>query len=43
MITYKTHQLVEKFLSDIEYQNQADNGCARQAETGLCTGLRGFD
>lgn len=38
MITYKTHQLVEKCLSDIEYQAQADNACAQQAKTGLCTG-----
>lgn len=43
MITYKTHQLVEKFLSDIEYQSQADNARAWQTKIGLCTGLRGFD
>lgn len=43
MITYKTHHLVEKFLSDIEYQVQTDNVSAQQAKTGLCTGLRGFD
>lgn len=43
MITYKTHHLVEKFLSDIEYQSQTDNTRAQQAKTGLCTGLRGVD
>lgn len=43
MITYKTNQLVEKFLSDIEYQAQTDNVRAQQAKTGLYTGLRGFD
>jgi len=35
MITYKTHHLVEKFLSDIEYQAQTDNTCAQQAKTGF--------
>lgn len=30
-------------MSDIEYQAQADNACAQQAKTGLCTGLKGFD
>lgn len=43
MITYKTHHLVEKFLSDIEYQAQTDNVRAQQAKMSLCTGLRGFD
>lgn len=43
MITYKTHHLVEKFLSDIEYQAQTDNVRAQQTKTGLCTGLRGVD
>lgn len=43
MITYKTQHLVDKFLSDIEYQAQTDNVHAQQAKTGLCTGLRGFD
>lgn len=43
MITYKTHQLVDKFLSDIEYQSQADNARVQVAKIGLCTGLRGFD
>lgn len=43
MITYKTHHLVEKFLSDIEYQAQTDNVRVQQTKTGLCTGLRGVD
>lgn len=43
MITYKTHHLVEKFLSDIEYQAQTDNVREQQTKTGLCTGLRGVD
>lgn len=43
MITYKTHHLVEKFLSDIEYQTQTDNVRVQQTKTGLCTGLRGVD
>ena len=43
MITYKTHHLVEKFLSDIEYQAQTDNVRAQQAKMSLCTRLRGFD
>lgn len=41
MITYETNQLVEKFLSDIEYQAQPDNVRAQQTKTGLCIGLRG--
>ena len=43
MITYKTHHLVEKFLSDIEYQTQTDNVRVQQTKTSLCTGLRGVD
>lgn len=43
MITYKTQHLVEKFLSDIEYQAQTDNVRVQQTKTGLCTGLRGVD
>ncbi len=43
MITYKKHQLVEKFLSASEYQTQTDNARAQQAKTGLYTGLRGFE
>lgn len=43
MITYKTHHLVEKFLSDIKYQAQPDNVRVQQTKTGLCTGLRGVD
>lgn len=43
MITYKTQHLVEKFLSDIEYQVQTDNVRVQQTKTSLCTGLRGVD
>lgn len=43
MITYKTQQLVEKFLSDMEYRGQTDAARAKQAKIGLCTGLKGFD
>lgn len=43
MITYKTQHLVEKFLSDIEYQAQTDNVRVQQTKTSLCTGLRGVD
>ena len=43
MITYETNHLVDKFLSDMDYQAQNPSGQARLTQTGLCTGLKGFD
>lgn len=43
MITYETNHLVDKFLSDMDYQAQNPSGQARLTQTDLCTGLKGFD
>lgn len=44
MITYETRHLVDKFLSDMEYQTKNPSAeQAKLASTGFCTGLKGFD
>ena len=43
MITYETNHLVDKFLSDMDYQPPNPSGQAKLTQTGFCTGLKGFD
>lgn len=43
MITYDTKYLADKFLSDVDYRAQTPSGRSKQAQTGLCTGLKGLD
>lgn len=42
MITYDTKHLADKFLSDVDYRAQTPSGRSKQAQTGLCTGLKGL-
>lgn len=40
MITYETNHLVDKFLSDMDYQAPNPSGQAKLTQTGFCTGLK---
>lgn len=42
MITFETKRLVEKFLSDVDYQAQTPSKRAKLAQAGFCTGLKGL-
>ena len=42
MITYDTKHLADKFLSDVDYRAQTPSGRSKQAQTGLCAGLKGL-